>query len=263
MPWREEYRHTQHLTIQGSDGCRDAPLARPDKHLAKLKKDCQIMGDLVQFARRVKQRLADANREPHWEPGEADRYMADVGNRRERFEQLATRLIATVIQPRLETLASNFSNASLTNSEPASNRSCWFEYCERFPASTKISFAVVHDVRIENVFVSFEASMAPLFIKLNEHDKLTTSISDVREDVVADWVEGRLLEFLDSYLRIDRGGDDFDDEATTDPVCGMRINRSSAVASGDYRGHPYFFCSRECQERFLIEPTAYVAVKAI
>jgi hypothetical protein len=60
---------------------------------------------------------------------------------------------------------------------------------------------------------------------------MTSPLDDVMDDAVAEWVEQRLLEFLDAYLQIDRGDDDFDEESATDPVCGMRISRSSAVAS--------------------------------
>ncbi len=221
------------------------------------------MNDLAAFAKRVESLLAGANREPHWKPDEAERYMANVAARRQRFEEIAARLNDTVIQPRLETLASYFSNSSITKDEPSGHCSCWFGYCEQFPASTKVSFAVEHDVRFEKVAVCYEASMMPVFIKLNERDKLTLPLDDVPDDAVAAWVEERLLEFIDVYLRIDRGREDFDDEAATDPVCGMRISRSSAVASDSYRGHPYFFCSRECQEKFAHEPTAFVEVRAM
>lgn len=222
------------------------------------------MSGLVDFAKRVEEQLSGADREPHWAPDEAERYMAAVATRRERFEQLALRLSESVIQPRLEILAGYFSNASVTKDKTAGHCLCWFGFCERFPASTKVTFAVEHDVRFEKVAVCYEATMMPVFIKLNEHDKLTWPLAAVQdENAVADWVEARLLEFLDAYLRIDRGGEDLDEESATDPVCGMRIGRSSAVAGGTYRGHPYFFCSRECQERFAREPTAYVEVKAI
>ncbi|MDA1052232.1 MAG: YHS domain-containing protein [Planctomycetota bacterium] len=221
------------------------------------------MSDLVQFARRLESRLTAANLVPHWASDEAQRYMAEVTTRRERFEKLARRLTETVIQPRLETLAGYFANAYLTENEPLGHCTCWFGYCERFPASTKVALAVQHDVRFEKVAVCYEASMMPVFIKLDEHDKLTSPLDDLQNDAVADWVEERLLEFLDAYQRIDRGGEEFDEEAATDPVCGMRISRSSAVASDSYRGHPYFFCSSECQERFAREPKAYVEVKTM
>jgi len=219
------------------------------------------MSDLVIFAKRIEEQLSSANRQPHWEPDEADRYMAEVGARRERFEQQAARLNEMVVGPRLETLASYFPNASLTKDEPAGHCSCWFGYCERFPASTKVAFAVEHDVRFEKVVVGYDASMTPLFIKFSEHDKLTLPLDDVNDGAVAEWVEERLLEFLDAYLRIDRGGEDFDEEAVTDPVCGMRISRSSAAAIAAHVGHPYYFCSTDCEAKFSENPTAYVQVE--
>jgi YHS domain-containing protein len=87
------------------------------------------------------------------------------------------------------------------------------------------------------------------------------ALDDAKDGIVATWVEDRLLEILDAYLRIDRGGDDFTDEPATDPVCGMRIARSSAAASDTYRGHPYFFCSPDCQTRFSRNPQAYVEAR--
>lgn len=219
------------------------------------------MSDLVDFAKRVEVQLAHANRQPHWEPDEAERYMDEVSLRRERFEQLAARLSEKVVQPRLETVASYFANASSTKNEPAWHCSCWFGYCERFPASTKVAFAIEHDVRFEKVVVGYEATMMPVFIKFNEHDKLTLSLTEANDGAVADWVEERLLEFLDAYLRIDCGGADFDEEAATDPVCGMRIIRSSAAACAVHLGHPYYFCSADCQAKFTHDPTAYVKVR--
>ncbi|MFO0915900.1 MAG: YHS domain-containing protein [Pirellulales bacterium] len=221
------------------------------------------MSDLVAFAQSVKDQLNAAGREPHWLPEEAERYMAAVGDRRQRFEQLAARLIESVVQPRLETLAGHFTNASLPKDKPSGHCWCWFGYCERFPVSTKTAFAIEHDVRFGTVAVCYEAWMMPVFIKFNERDRLTVPLGEVNDDTVAEWVEDRLLEFLDAYLRIDRSRYDSDEEAATDPVCGMRISRSAAVASDSYLGHPYFFCSRQCQEKFAIEPTAYVQVKGM
>ena len=65
--------------------------------------------------------------------------------------QIAVRLNDTLIQPRLETLASYFSNASLTDNESVGRCACWFGYCERFPVSTRVTFAVEHDTRFEKV----------------------------------------------------------------------------------------------------------------
>lgn len=221
------------------------------------------MSDLVKFAKRLEEQLAGADREPHWAPGEADRYMADVSERRHRFEEVALQLNETMIQPRLETVASYFSNANLATSETVGHCECWFGYCERFPTSTQVAFTVEHDVRFENVAVCYEVSMTPLFIRFNRHDRLTLELDEVNEERVADWIEERLSEFLDAYLRIDRGGEDFEDESVTDPVCGMRIQRAAAAASDSYCGHPYFFCSEDCFAKFQEDPAQYVQIKTM
>jgi YHS domain-containing protein len=221
------------------------------------------MGNLVEFAKHIKEQLAAANCEAHWAPGEAERYMEDVSERRHRFEELAAQLNESVIQPRLASLASYFVNANLTQDQPAGHSECWFGYCERFPSSTKVAFGVEHDVRFEKTAVCYEVSMMPLFIRFNEHDRMTAELDEVNEDQVADWVEERILEFLDAYMRIDRGGDDFEDESVTDPVCGMRISRSTAFASDSYFGHPYFFCSKMCLEKFEQYPEHYAQIRTM
>lgn len=101
----------------------------------------------------------------------------------------------------------------------------------------------------------------PTFFKYDAHDKLAMRLDAVDEEVAADWVERKLLDFLGTYLAVDRGRDDVDDESVTDPVCGMRISRSSAAASGDYKGHPYFFCSPACRSQFEASPDQYVIVR--
>lgn len=221
------------------------------------------MADLVEFAKRIERQLARVNREPHWTSDEAQRYMTDVAIRRQRYEQLAARLSDSVIRPRLRMLASHFAHASPTNNEPPGRTSYWFGYCERFPSSTNVAFAIEHDARFEKVSVRYEMYMVPTFIKFEEHDKLTMELDAVDDARVANWVEERLLEFLDIYLQIDRGSDDLEDDTATDPVCGMRISRSSAVASADYTGHLYHFCSVDCEAKFTSDPTRYVRVKAM
>lgn len=226
------------------------------------------MSDLASFARRIQAVLSAAECESAWQPGEAENYMKEIAGRRARFETLATHLVMQVLQPRLETLASYFANASSTIHDGPNRCSCWFEYCDRFPSSTKVSLAVEHDIRIDNLLVCYEASMVPVFIKINEHDRMTLPMSDLAEpntasvdQQVADWIERQLLSFIDVYLRIDRGRADLEDAITTDFVCGMRIGRSSAAASVSYRGHRYFFCSDECYRLFVKNPSAYVEVK--
>ena len=221
------------------------------------------MSSLVEFAQRVKERLASADREPFWNPADAERYMGEVSARRRQFEEFARRLMDTIIQPRLKILASHFSNASLAEDEALEHAACRFGYCERFPASTRVEFRIEHDSRFEKHTTVYDVWMMPLFVKFNEHDALSMPLDKVDDTQIMSWVEEMLLDYLDTYLRIDRGRDDFDDEPVSDPVCGMRIARSKAVAKEVYVGHAYFFCSNDCQQVFAANPRAFVQIKTL
>lgn len=216
------------------------------------------MADLERFSQDLAARLAAAQREPSWEPSEATQYMAELEPRRRRFEDIARRLILTLIRPRLEVLAKFFANSKLDSGEHVDRCACWFGYCNRFPASTKVEITAEHDERIERLVLRYELYMMPASIKLDAHDKLGMPLHDVDEQAVANWVEARLLAFMSSYLQLDRGGDDFEDDVVVDPVCRMKISRSSAVALIDYQGRTYYFCASECQRQFVVDPTKYV-----
>jgi HAD superfamily hydrolase (TIGR01509 family) len=46
---------------------------------------------------------------------------------------------------------------------------------------------------------------------------------------------------------------------TTDPVCGMTIEESTAAATATHQGTTYYFCSTTCRERFEAEPEMYTS----
>ena len=45
--------------------------------------------------------------------------------------------------------------------------------------------------------------------------------------------------------------------AVKDPVCGMTIEESDAVATREQDGQTYYFCSKDCAEEFSANPEDY------
>jgi YHS domain-containing protein len=219
------------------------------------------MENLDAFAQRIEACLRGARKEPQWTPAERDRWMSDLAPRRRRFEELAMRLVSTVAQPRLEKLASYFSHAKVSVSEKYGQCTCRLSYCERFPANVVLEISVEHDLQIEQLFVCYELRIAPAPWKYDAHDKLTFELDRVDEGQFAKWLEDRLLGFLEIYLQLDRGLEDFDDEIVTDPVCGMRFRRGDAVARDAHRGQPYYFCSVACQQQVATDPAKYIPLE--
>ncbi len=221
------------------------------------------MSDLSAFAKHVQDVLSDGFREPHWTAAEAAKYMADIAIRRRSFEKWAYRINETIVKPRLETVAKLFPNATMSDEQRLHASCCDFEFCDRFPAYTSVGFSLEHDVRYEKLIVRSRISIVPVFVPFTGQDNLPLSLDSVDESEVADWVEERLLEFIDSYMQLDGESDELAKEVATDPVCGMQIIRFAAAASDSYYGHPYYFCSKDCLARFQDDPTQYVQIKTI
>jgi YHS domain-containing protein len=202
-------------------------------------------------------RLHASRREPFWSGNEFTTEMQAFESRKAQFELVTSQLTETVILPCLSEVASHFPTSRVDKFE--SGGCLWLGYSERFPVTAKADVRVGHDAGFQNVVVRFEASIAPSFQHFEPNDKLLLHLADSGIQQLASWLEDRLLEFIDAYLRIDRGCDDFEDEPVTDPVCGMRLLRSKCNSSIDLHGHSYFFCTEECRKQFEQQPSKFVS----
>ena len=43
-----------------------------------------------------------------------------------------------------------------------------------------------------------------------------------------------------------------------DPVCGMLIDATKSAGTATWQGTTYYFCSKECKQRFDQDPQGYV-----
>lgn len=59
------------------------------------------------------------------------------------------------------------------------------------------------------------------------------------------------MGFLDNILGAKENSDSVN--KVKDPVCGMEIDRSTAAGSTQKDGQTYYFCSKNCQEKFSTE----------
>ena len=44
-----------------------------------------------------------------------------------------------------------------------------------------------------------------------------------------------------------------------DPVCGMKVDPTTAIGSSRHEGKTYYFCSRACEQKFDADPAKFVA----
>ncbi|WP_425399045.1 YHS domain-containing protein [Aeoliella sp.] len=217
------------------------------------------MSDIATFTKRVHEVVTDTCRLQHWSTADARRYMQEIRDRRQIFDEKARTLLKGVIQPRLTAVAGLFPNASCSGDQSLA-RSCHFQWTERFPANASVAFSVEHDLRFEQLIIRSHARIVPRFIPLVEQDQLHSPLQNTVDASLADWVEERLLEFIDTYLRLDCQRQS-DIGVATDPVCGMKLSVAETNAASSYYGHPYYFCSEDCHSLFERDPARYAQVK--
>ncbi|MGE0533472.1 MAG: YHS domain-containing protein [Pirellulales bacterium] len=216
------------------------------------------MSDLREFSRRIGAEFAEAERTNP--PAYAAEQMAKFEARLACYEQRAHHFIDGVVRPRVEKVASYYPNASLGRRKKDLRCELWLGYMEHFPANARIEFNVFHDDDVTSLVFSYESHIVPAFIKYDRFDRLVVPLDLDGDDGVAVWVESCLLRFVRASLAVRQGGIKGEEVLVADPVCGMRVPKSTTTPHSEYLGHPYFFCGTNCRDRFGKEPLRYVVV---
>ena len=175
-------------------------------------------------------------------------------DRLEIFSRTAEQIVNEIIRPRMERMVSYFDNASIPSPDcAASHCVARFETRPRYPASVTVEFSVSHDAEIEQVNVIYMLEILPIFFKYEKRDAISFSLADVDTSRCENWVEGKLLAFLDGYLQLEHIEQYQKQNLVTDPVCGMQVNKAFAIAEANLGSQKYYFCTQECHDKFVAE----------
>ncbi len=211
------------------------------------------MSELTEFQRRMQDQLSAALDAKRRCQSEREQRQIDLDLRIEQFRALATRLIDEIVRPRVAAMAANFDNATLTPPLQTSSHvvACQLGRCNRFPATTSLTFTLSHDSAVESMVITFDLEILPVFIKYEGHDQKFIPLSTFDEHELAAWVEAKLIKFVETYLRLESTPAYQHDNLVSDPVCGTTITRNCAVSQEERAGQTFYFCSEHCHRKFL------------
>jgi YHS domain-containing protein len=215
--------------------------------------------DLTELERKIRERLSLSEERERLQQSHFQQQMTEAEARHRNYTAVADRLIREVVRPRMEKLKSQFDNARMLETRCSRHRCCCqFEHTARFPATASLEFSVTRDSEIKQVILQFEMQILPVFFSVDGEDKLAMTVEEVNDAKIGAWVEAKILQFVDSYLRLETSDYHQQGNMVTDPVCGMRVNKAFAPAQMTYRGQTYYFCVPECQVRFAENPERYL-----
>jgi len=222
------------------------------------------MAELSDLERKIKEKLALSEERQQLQQDHFRQRMAEAEVRHQRYTARADRLMQEVIRPRMEKLKTLFENARMPESRNSRHTCCCqFEHTTRFPATASLEIGVTRDGEIKTVVLQYQLDILPAFFAFEGRDQLAMLLDQVDEEKAAAWVQAKLLQFADTYLRLQTSDHYQEENIVTDPVCGMRINKAFAPAQMTYRGQTYYFCIPECRARFAENPERFLANKGV
>jgi YHS domain-containing protein len=71
------------------------------------------------------------------------------------------------------------------------------------------------------------------------------------DEAFSGWLEDRILDFVDTYLRLETHPLYQKDNSVIDIICGMHIPFTAATSSVLRDGRTFYFCSEYCKEAFI------------
>jgi hypothetical protein len=116
------------------------------------------MSELDELGRRVREKLAAADKRKQLIQDHLKQRMAELDRRHQQFVLIAERLVSEIVRPKFEQVVGHFENAELHDPGPDRSRfqcSYRLKHCARFPATGELRLIVCHDERIEHLLVIY------------------------------------------------------------------------------------------------------------
>ena len=179
-----------------------------------------------------------------------DSRMKELLEQRELLDTAAKGKIEKLVLPLMEELARQFDNAEVEvlHTDAGYNCVCKFAHAPRFPATVRLGIALLPG-NSEHLTARYDLSILPVLMEYPRNFEEVFTLQD--DDSLARWVEDRILDFIDTYLRLETHPLYQKDNIVIDIICGMHISSVSAAGTVERHGRTFSFCSEHCKEVFI------------
>lgn len=213
------------------------------------------MRDVEQFERVLRGKLDSLKKRRQERLAAFRGEMAERERRSEQLDAFAHEFMQSVVRPRFEKLAGCFENARLKSTETAQgcHCGCEFDHTAMFPATAKLGISISADEEVRNGILAYRLELLPILFEFEKEDHISFPLSEPDEKALTDWIDSKLLSFVETYMRLADDDRYQRDNLVIDPVCHTQINKLYAAAKADVGGQTYYFCTDECRTKFLTQ----------
>lgn len=210
------------------------------------------MTNMGRLAGRIQERIKQHQEDTQQKQLQTDIRMKALLSQRERFDNTARRILASVVLPRIQELSSHFDNATVLPLDERADISCTcqFPHSARFPATVTFSIAFFPGDNYKNLDVHSSLEILPMLMEYKRNDERSFSVDTYDEEAIGLWVEEKILDFVEIYLQLQTHPLYQKENIVTDPVCGMQISAIEATSKLEWSGRTIYFCSEVCKDAF-------------
>jgi YHS domain-containing protein len=179
----------------------------------------------------------------------------DAAQQRDRLEQLGKVFdeLREIWKPRLELLVKEFGyRVKTTPHVVPSMRDVTFSFLSRF-ANIRLRFTALPDRDFQQVVLSFLLEITPAVIHYQPYAQLEFPLSAVDKEVAAKWFDDRIMDFVQTYLAIEKIELFPKDQMVEDPVAGVQFPKFAAAATLEWEGQKFYFISEDTRRKFETE----------
>jgi YHS domain-containing protein len=171
--------------------------------------------------------------------------------RQQRLEQLGKIFdqLSDIWRPRLELLLKKFEGrVQVTPRIVPSTREATFDFQSRL-ARVRLKLSAFTDRDIQKLILSYDLEIVPVLVRFKPHDEVEFPMDKVDKEVVAKWIDDRIVDFVQTYFSMGENEIYLKDYMVEDPIAHVRFPKQAATTL-EWEGQKFYFIGAETRRQF-------------
>ena len=165
------------------------------------------------------------------------------------YEKIQAQIVQ-LTRPRLEALVKRAGDrVKVMPSVSETRRAVSFEF-RSTKAYIVLSFSIAPDQNVENVVIDYDLKIVPVLWKFDSHAEFTTPIANPNEAGLINWLDDRIVGFVDLFIQIHEGEIYTSAEQVEDPVAHIKFPKFAAGAILEQSDKTYYFINNQTKDEF-------------
>ena len=151
-----------------------------------------------------------------------------------KFEQTLDHL-REVWRPRLEAFAKRFGDrVKVTPSAEPTKRAATYEFQSDL-AHVQLRLSAATDRDVQQIILNYDLQIMPILMKYESHAELALPLDAVDDETIAQWIDDRLVQFVQTYLSLHENQYYLKEHMVEDPIAHVRFPKFAAGANWSRR----------------------------